>query len=111
MLKASDHIDTIIENCEVSAIGACFLSHVRLYNDTTVGEILKIDDQEMVDKMKNAFTDKTLQEIEDAFEDGTGLKDVYKHDNERLKVIMKNVIKNKGVFVSEKSVEEEGWDD
>jgi hypothetical protein len=83
-----EQIDVVQKNCEVCALGGCFLSYVRLYNhvefDTVVGEKdefnmetreyapvgyrADLDDDVLLEKLADLFTPVQMGLIELAFE-------------------------------------------
>lgn len=107
------------KHCKACAIGGLFLSHVRLFNNITLGELdntyadaledypngvgMKADDNAMLEAMGDYFPAEMLHTIEAAFEGRLiyyGVKWVRRipnHEN-RLKAICKNIIANKGNF-------------
>lgn len=111
-------IDEIQKKCQVCAMGAVFLSKIRLYNGVTTQNLLQYNTGYyrgyspllkpfLVESLKDCFTEENLDEIERSFElwngplDNTcyqfGIK--YKTKKARLRAIMKNIIKNNGVFI------------
>ena len=103
--NAQRHIDAITKNCEVCAVGACFLSYVRVFNQVTVGDVLKAGYSYMQNKIRDAFPQSMLLEIEDVFEEhqftSVHLKRQYKDAKQRLRAIMLNIVQNKGKFLTE----------
>lgn len=121
--------DVATERCRVCAIGACFLSHVRLFNEVSLGDVLgrqmfeyrKADAEylpfSIVDTVMRRYLDdyfgrQNLQLIEAAFERCTGY--AYGHHQaydavefgakfalatNRMQAIMENVIANNGTFI------------
>lgn len=116
-----------VKSCEVCALGACFLSAVRKYNDVKAGEIddpetfMRYDGSMMTEHMFNDttmrtklarhFTDAQTGLIESAFErmpmgsltdegaaDAIDFGHCYDTDHDRLVAIMKNIVKNDGTF-------------
>jgi hypothetical protein len=115
--QAQQHIDQISEDCQVCALGACFLSYIRLFNKITVDEITYIENSidpahhTVKNALREHFANEQLALIEAAFEgfrspaDTTAvvkvIEDFYnKHPNpkKRLKAIMQNIIDNNGEF-------------
>jgi len=110
--------------CEVCGIGSCFISLVRLGNNaktsTFFGEgaingFYEANDGDMRPLLRKVFPSSQITLIESAFEMTTILYDnakhsyehrikardfgqKYKSDENRLKAIMRNIIKNKGTF-------------
>jgi len=80
--NASKHIDGMSQNCRVCAVGACFLSYVRVYNKVQLSEFIggrtgiaagdsfSMDYSEMANILTNVFTKPQLEMIEAAFENG-----------------------------------------
>lgn len=112
------HADAITEKCQVCALGACFISMGRLYNDTPIGSMippywgegqLKAIREEILLPLIRYFPISQLREIETAFEQSVDIGQgspaakqwgqKYKEDKERLAAIMRNIIRNKGEFV------------
>jgi len=119
--KALDSVKRKGGHCDVCAIGACFASLVRLGDkvDTSyiMGSVIEngdsIGDTFMKGKLRDVFSTQQLSLIECAFERSAGhgtanIEDREKardwgyeqssNDTKRLIAIMKNIIKNKGVF-------------
>lgn len=114
-----------IPKCEVCALGACFVSAVRKFNDLTVQEVElgKYNDElglytssdlgrdGTTDKLNEFFEPEQLNRIEQAFEGWD--RSVYHNDEygtvafyakypnatRRMKAIMQNIIRNKGEFI------------
>ncbi len=103
-------IDGVQQCCEVCAIGAAFLSYVRLYDgvalDTIVrpryGNNLCGDDDDMLTLMRDVFPESMLRKIERYYQ---CWQDLYVSGNkgEALRLIMQNVVDNQGDFVPEES--------
>jgi hypothetical protein len=113
--QAKQHINQISRGCEVCALGACFLSHIRLFNEVDVGTLAGrcgetvncvFAGSDLIDaELHKYFTYDQLLLIEAAFEGWTGegyeARDFYdKHPDpkERLQAIMQNIVKNNGEF-------------
>lgn len=96
--SAQKHIEYFTKRCKVCALGACVISYVRLYNDVLVKDFRGYSI--ICDKLFPVFG-RSMHTIEHAFEQGVGLKNHYDDDNQRLRAIMLNVVKNKGKFVPE----------
>jgi hypothetical protein len=117
--QAQQHIDKISKDCYVCALGACFLSYIRLFNDVKVSDLVRGDRQEdlylystssfIKSRLSQYFTHDQLLLIEAAFEGwrvadycSEQVCDFYdKHPDpkERLRAIMQNVIDNNGEFI------------
>lgn len=121
---AQKHIGTIQKVCRVCAIGAAFLSHIRLYDDMRIADLqlplyegaelnhpnyIGVEREQIVRKLRGTFTARQLDMIEDAYETSyCGLRDAHTKSekfgvqfgtsNEKLTAICKNIIKNDGVF-------------
>jgi len=81
--------------CNVCAIGAAFLSFVRLYNNATE----KLDSYygtEMYDLLMTCFTEDQLRNIDNYFEDNRTIES----DTDRILAIMQNAVDHKGDFKS-----------
>lgn len=116
-----------VKSCEVCALGACFLSAVRKYNDVKAGDIdvpetwrshtgeeytdHNFDDGVMRDKLARHFTKTQTNLIESAFEcmpmgsltresaqSAISFGYLYEDSHSRLVAIMKNIVKNGGTF-------------
>lgn len=116
--NAQKHINEITSTCHVCALGACMLSYIRKFDGvdmsdiTRLGEEINIDRDYIVSKLKTAFSLRQLDLIELAFQYEDDIFDDMPKDErealefvegvydetERLTLIMKNIIKNKGVF-------------
>jgi hypothetical protein len=79
--SAKKHIDGISKGCRVCALGACFLSYIRLYNNVTLselvgtfsntvteGEVFESDYHEISNELDHIFSQAQLCLIETAFE-------------------------------------------
>ena len=117
-----------INSCEVCALGGLFMSCTNLNNNTTVGDMkteyyigeFVNDDVKISNELNRIFTQKQLMLIETYFEGGAGYFKSYSHhfsysdekllviffksfdDDERLKMIMQNIIDNNGTFKPKK---------
>lgn len=103
----------IRSDCEVCAIGACFLSIVGIVDNIGATKIdWGYDKCDMIDHLKLVFSQNQIGLIETAFEKRIiddnyksyrGLYDAvvfgldYDNDKDRLRAIMKNIVKN-GIF-------------
>lgn len=112
--QAQKHLDKLTDGCRVCALGAMFCSYVALKNKAKVFEFLNSDSFYDVEyRLKQAFSYSQLELIEGAFE-GTWIQresqlenadeimafvDKYACPRERMRAIMKNIIKNDGTFV------------
>ena len=123
-LKDEDSVQELfaekkIESCNVCALGGLFMSCTNLNNNTTVQDLknefyigdLVADDDEISNGLNRIFTQKQLRLIESYFEGGEGyfrggnktqtFLESY-NDDERLEMIMQNIIDNDGTFVPKK---------
>jgi hypothetical protein len=117
-----------INSCKVCALGGLFMSCTNLNNNTTVGDMkteyyigeFVNDDVKISNGLNRIFTQKQLMLIETYFEGGEGYFKSYSHhfsysdekllviffksfdDDERLKMIMQNIIDNNGTFKPKK---------
>ena len=113
-----------INSCQVCALGGLFMSCTNLNNNTTVQDLkdetyigeLVADDDKISNGLNRIFTQAQLMLIETYFEGGEGYFKGYSeyfsysdekllvtffksyHDDERLKMIMQNIIDNNGTF-------------
>jgi hypothetical protein len=120
-LKDEDSVQELfaakkIESCNVCALGGLFMSCINLNNNTTVEDLKKefyigdfvYDDSKISNGLNRIFTQKQLILIESYFEGSQGY---FKGDNEktvvflesynddeRLEMIMQNIIDNDGTF-------------
>lgn len=93
--------------CEGCAKGALFYAHLTRYDQVSPslftihpGYGVSLDGRSCVEPLKDYFNEGMLGEIERAFE-GWGPYHkfaFYRDANERLKLICKNIVKNKGNF-------------
>ena len=127
--NAQEKVKAIQAYCTVCALGACLLSHVRLWDRVMMGEIvgtyptqyLNVRYADTTAPLKRYFTQRQLNLIESAFEVRPLNKEYAASDEEiaqamffgrgytgksydiisknRLKAIMKNIVKNEGAFV------------
>jgi len=111
------------KGCEVCALGACFLSSVRLTNRWEFGgfeehwtgpaQVRAVEREVLEEKLHKIFTPFQIDLIETAFEEynctnlandryviGRAISFGSKHydSTSRLRAIMKNIIKNNGTF-------------
>lgn len=110
-------------SCRACALGACMISYARLYNSLSADQVVASNPYN-IKQLANLFGKRRMMRIETAFDyhaddytaPGTGLNDTdmvltrkeynksvawrdrYPDDKERLKAIMKNIIRNKGEF-------------
>jgi len=119
--SVQNHVDVVAKNCRVCALGAAFLSMVRLYNAVNMETLMPyIDDTHSVFMQRNSitcrlntyFSSEQLDMIESAFErcqmghtasptrkyDAMLFVDNENNPKERLKKIMENIVENGGVF-------------
>jgi len=120
-LKDEDSVQELfakkkIKSCNVCALGGLFMSCINLNNNTTVEDLKKefyigdfvYDDSKISNGLNRIFTQKQLILIESYFEGSQGY---FKGDNEktllflesynddeRLEMIMQNIIDNNGTF-------------
>ena len=114
------------KKCSVCAIGSLFISYVRNYNEINTRDIRNSSDQFNIiyNKLKQFFNIRQLQLIEFTYEGGEGRWDSYQleeeydfsteeikiafqfhrkyTDKDRLLAIMRNIVRNKGIFVLHK---------
>jgi hypothetical protein len=120
---AQQHLDLIQKSCQVCAKGAAFLSYIRLYNKVNMRKLglIKHDNQTTIVKrgdddwneLREVFGKSNLDLIEYAFEgliiQGPSISSQNKeyvesyhycigNSAKRLRAIMINVVRNKGVF-------------
>lgn len=120
-LKDEDSVQELfaekkIESCNVCALGGLFMSCTNLNNNTTVQDLYNeqylgdfvADDDKISNGLNRIFTQKQLMLIESYFEGSEGyfrggnektetFLESY-NDNERLEMIMQNIIDNNGTF-------------
>lgn len=107
--------------CKVCALGACMISHVRLFDKFKIpeagyaGDSIALSDGDFRDDLVASFGERNLSLIECAFEmdDYHGDADLddkevavtwgeqYDKSDDRLRAIMKNIIANNGEFLPE----------
>jgi hypothetical protein len=110
-------VDKVEKKCEVCLLGACLLSKARLYDEVTFGDIQHgSGSSEIKDKLSDVFSRQQSGLMEAAFESCSGLAiatgvdyveanratvfgDHCKTKVARIKAVMRNVIKNGGVFI------------
>ncbi len=110
-VELREHLDSIlgkVQKCEVCAKGALFLSAIRKFNNFSLSDASWDGvDGEASDQTRKIFGRKNADLIENYFEHSDPYKyfdnDSYKwsygyEDDERLILILKNVIENKGTF-------------
>ncbi len=99
--------------CTVCAKGALFLGHVDKTNHLKLGETdYNVGEYEIMNKLDNLFDHFNIDLVEVAFEcsnsgylgynlstKAVNFGKKYDDDTERLKAIIKNMIKNEGIFI------------
>lgn len=118
-----DHLTTKVKRCEVCALGAAFVSYVRLFNKVNIGDETdtyggaiegyysdlggEINAYRPELQLKRIFSMDQLDLMEAAFEGERGPQAYsesfafykkYRTPTKRLEGIMRNIIKNKGTF-------------
>lgn len=101
--------------CEVCAIGAAYIGYINKFNNVTHDEVLNAGSETMIHTLSGIFQEYQLRLMEAAFEgrwilESNWYKDErvnrsillfykkYKHQSQRLRAIMLNVIRNNGEF-------------
>lgn len=123
-LKDEDSVQELfakkkIKSCNVCALGGLFMSCINLNNNTTIEDLKKefyigdfvYDDSKISNGLNRIFTQKQLILIESYFEGSQGYFRDYLScdekagtflenysDDERLEMIMQNIIDNNGTF-------------
>lgn len=106
--NAQKYIDKIQEKCQVCALGACFISNIRLFNKVNIEDLIYCNNNdgkyslygglEIHKTLKSIFTEKELNYIESFFEGWTEKEFAFskKHKSPKLmlKAIMENIIEN-----------------
>jgi hypothetical protein len=92
----------------------CMLSYVKLFDNTTVGELRDLDFYDIVRKLRGIFSESQLNWMEQCFEGCpyNKITNLYynkyckdkKDRKSLLKAIMKNIIKNNGIFKPQQEV-------
>lgn len=131
---AKEHISEITKSCSVCALGACFLSYVRLFNKVKFQDVVGAWGNIMLDRYElndgtlgTVFSETQLLLIESAFEqkdmfdvtdlgeetylrvkheleDAIDFGKKYTDNKKRLRAIMLNIVKNNGKFIPKKKV-------
>jgi hypothetical protein len=119
-----EDIHKLAKHCDVCALGACFISHIGLFNNVASSAVIRksydnsvpciyFDYNVMMKSLRKTFSSDNLYLIESAFEKravygaggGTDVQaavvfgERYGDPSERLKAIMRNIIANNGRFV------------
>lgn len=126
LLKSSDFVkDPELQKvlgktkqCTGCALGGMFMCAVERANKLKVGELSNdsqksgnIEFEDVFTYMEKFFSRNQLDQIESAFEKGEGASDVYDANDwleevddasERMRLIMENIVANKGKFVLSK---------
>jgi hypothetical protein len=100
---AQQHINKISKDCQVCALGACFLSYIRLFNKVKLCQITHAGHvfcarTQIYDQLQEFFATSQLGEIEKAFEFNNKNFDPSETPKDRLKAIMQNIVDNNGTF-------------
>ena len=105
---AQKHVPLLKRDCRVCALGACMISHVKLFDDCNLKPFLNNDRPD--NQLGKWFSQEQLDMIEFAFEtspDGDYYGDHcishqfgarFANHKERLRAIMKNIVANDGEF-------------
>ena len=114
-----------IESCNVCALGGLFMSCTNFNNNTLLKDLDDVsedlgnligEEEKLSNKLNSIFTTNQLKLIEAYFEGNDGFFLNYdeddrieafynknaSYDKKRLKLIMENIVENKGTFVPEK---------
>lgn len=113
--NAKKHLSQLTKKCTVCALGACFFSHINLFNGVKMGDI-NGRFEKTTKPLISYFDETQIMMIESAFEQ-INMSDnysfdlrncdvsqaiifgkCYKTDKLRLQAIMRNIIKNNGTF-------------
>lgn len=112
-----------VKNCHVCALGGLFCSYVNLKNKVTVGDLHNGStlDKNLREKLKDVFDESTLRVIEACFEGWIAYPNISDNSQavnysnylsgivdptKRMKILMRNLIKNKGTFIVPKEYRE-----
>ncbi len=104
--SAQPHIDKIQGSCTVCALGGMLLSHIRLFNKVDIGQLTHVGGYDIKGYLLDYFSKTQLSLIEGVFERWHGgdkaaacaFARKYRGDKQRLIAIMKNIVKNEGIF-------------
>ena len=97
--EMSPRVCKLEKNCDVCALGGMFLSHLRLFNNFTYNMYGINRTRITLDALNEYFSSDQLNLIEECFEyPPFDSKYQKQHPKTRLRMIMLNIIKNKGTF-------------
>lgn len=111
--EVQDILPKVEKTCQVCALGACFLSHVRFHDNFQVEELDNVDREDITNELEYYFDADQLNLIENCFESNSYI-DKYTYSSndriinpfakytdakKRLRAIMINIVKNKGTLV------------
>ena len=104
--QAQENLDTLTKNCRVCAIGSLFVGFVAVKNNTSNIEFIHSDDFHLIARAtEEVFSKQELETIENYYEDwrgSYGWLECYQDNRQRMRAIMKNIIRNDGTFEPEK---------
>lgn len=99
--NSQEHLDKIESSCEVCALGACMLSHIRLFNKVVIEDTFGGENAKFA--LGSYFSRQQLGIIENVFERISNWS-TREENSKRLAKIMRNIIKNNGKYVYEESI-------
>lgn len=94
--NAQDYLEMYERECQVCALGSCFLSYIKLFNSIDAKDMIYGHPGVtlIIETLKEYFTLDELREIEYLFENTLYGKIINCKDN--LKIIMETIIKHNG---------------
>lgn len=97
-LNAKNFIDLLEEKCDVCALGSLFMSHIRVFNQISLGQIDSERDT-ITQSLHEYFDKEQLDLIETAFErSGAGTYNTYYFSDENLSDSELNDLDSKGLL-------------
>ncbi len=106
--NASDRVLEMTKKCSVCALGATMLAYVRVFDRITVGEMREHLGEYRNGPLSVIFGEKQLRLIECYYMNWAysehkiypqSFCDLHPDRKDRLRAIMRNIIKNKGTFI------------
>lgn len=107
--QVKSKLNSVEKQCNVCALGACMLSHIRLNNAVTYEELDGMRGYDIRGHLSDYFDEDQLDLIENCFENIyfsnsanlNGQFNKYQNPSQRLRAIMLNIVRNKGSLLAD----------